>query len=230
MLETSAELSRYLLLITLSLLCSYIVISFGELMIHQNMMHGQHLPKFIYRIRPDIRELFESHAIGHHGHWYREFDFEPDPQGRYENILIRWKGATRATILFSPVAVLFFLISPVLAVTFIASIYLHSKLWNLLHSEMHIPKKSFFAKWGVFRWLARYHYMHHKFTNRNYNVVFPLADYIVGTNVKPRLKDLRQMLYLGYLIPRSASVKAKIEVRRTAVEKERAELLVQTGS
>jgi len=97
-------------------------------------------------------ELFKSHVIGHHGHWYREFDFEPDPEGRHENILIRLKGTTWAVILFSPVAVLFFVISPVLAVTFIATIFVHSKLWNLLHTQMHIPKRLFFAKWGVFRW------------------------------------------------------------------------------
>jgi len=58
--------------------------------------------------------------------------------------------------------------------------------------------------------------MHHQLTNKNYNIVFPLADYIVGTNVKPRIGDLCQMLYLGYLTPRSARVKAKVEVRRAA--------------
>ena len=223
------EIPHYMLLITGCLLCSYIAISFGELTIHKNLMHGKGLPKFIYRIWPYIVGIFKSHTIGHHGHWYREFDFEPDPLGRNENILIRPKGTLLALILFSPVVVLFFLVSPVLALTFIIMTFVHTKLWNVLHSQMHKPKLVFFAKWEVFRWLARYHYMHHQLSNKNYNIVFPLADYFLGTNVKPRIGDLRQMLYLGYLTPRSPRVKARVEVRRAAVEKERAALLRQTG-
>ena len=226
MTENITELPHYLLLITLSVLCSYIVISFAEVGIHKNLMHGKNLPKFIYGISPYIIEVFEAHAIRHHAHWYREFDFEPDPEGRHDNILLRPIETILALILFAPVVVLFFVISPVLGVTFIVMPFIHNKLWNLLHTQMHMPKPLFFVKWEVYRWLARHHYMHHQFTNKNLNVAFPLADYLVGSKVKPRMRDLRQMLYLGYLTPRSARVKARVEVRRAAVEKERAALLV----
>ena len=38
--------------------------------------------------------------------------------------------------------------------------------------------------------------MHHRRTNRNFNVVIPLADHLLGTVVKPGLADLREMLRL----------------------------------
>jgi len=49
MLAMLAELPRYLLLITISLLCGYIVISFGELIIHQNVAkRARQTPTEIY--------------------------------------------------------------------------------------------------------------------------------------------------------------------------------------
>lgn len=217
-------LLEYFLLIILCILFSYVAISFLERFVHKYFMHRK-LPKFVYRIVPDIIWVFESHAVRHHGKWYREFDFEPDPEGRYDNILIRPLDTLSGILIASPVILLFFIISPLLGGILLLMGLLHSRLWNMLHSQMHIPKPVFFAQWKIYQYLACYHYMHHQRTNKNFNIVFPLADYLLGSLAKPRLRDLRQMLYLGYLTPRSTKVAARVAGKRNIAEKRRTELL-----
>ena len=51
----------------------------------------------------------------------------------------------------------------------------------------------------LYRFLARHHVMHHRQTGTNFNVVLPLADYIVGTVAKPKETDIAEMKRLGYV-------------------------------
>jgi sterol desaturase/sphingolipid hydroxylase (fatty acid hydroxylase superfamily) len=47
--------------------------------------------------------------------------------------------------------------------------------------------------------LARHHYLHHRYPNKNFNVVFPLADYVLGTNARANEADLAGMRAEGLL-------------------------------
>ena len=82
---------------------------------------------------------------------------------------------------------------------FVASAFAHNRLWNALHRQMHIPEDVFFKDWKVYRFLARYHFMHHQMNGRNFNVVCPLADFVLCRTAKPRVRDIRNMLTLGLL-------------------------------
>jgi sterol desaturase/sphingolipid hydroxylase (fatty acid hydroxylase superfamily) len=62
---------------------------------------------------------------------------------------------------------------------------------------MHKPEQRFFADYPVFKYLARHHYLHHVHGNTNYNVVLPLADYVLGKVCKPSRADLRGMHRMG---------------------------------
>jgi sterol desaturase/sphingolipid hydroxylase (fatty acid hydroxylase superfamily) len=46
---------------------------------------------------------------------------------------------------------------------------------------MHLPKMRFVEKTNLFRKLNGHHLLHHRYMNRNYNVVLPFADLIFGT-------------------------------------------------
>jgi sterol desaturase/sphingolipid hydroxylase (fatty acid hydroxylase superfamily) len=59
--------------------------------------------------------------------------------------------------------------------------------------EMHKPEKRFFSHWSVYKFLARHHYLHHRYQNKNFNVVLPLADYVLGTSVRASRADLQGM-------------------------------------
>ncbi len=204
-------LSLVLLKICLAFLISYVTISFMEYFMHSQIMHKKFLPAWVYRQWSYMQQIFEGHAIRHHGRWYREFDFEPHPEGRHDNIEITPTETVWLFLVASPVWVTLLPFSPLMSATFIVTGLVHISLWNLLHNQMHIPQPAFFMNWSAFRWLARNHYMHHQFTNRNYNIVFPLADYILGTKVEPRTKDMRELLRLGYLQPKSTRAKARLE-------------------
>jgi sterol desaturase/sphingolipid hydroxylase (fatty acid hydroxylase superfamily) len=67
----------------------------------------------------------------------------------------------------------------------------------------YLAKKLTFARagphWSTYKFLARYHYLHHKYPHKNFNVVFPLADYVLGTHIRASTSDLEDMSRLGLL-------------------------------
>ena len=63
-------------------------------------------------------------------------------------------------------------------------------IWNKIHMEMHKPEDRFFTRWSVYKFLARHRYLHHRYSNKNFNVVFLLADYVLGTNARANEADL----------------------------------------
>ena len=68
--------------------------------------------------------------------------------------------------------------------TLLIVVCLHHFIWNQIHMEMHKPEKRFFSHWSTYKFLARYHYLHHRYPNKNFNVVLPLADYVLGTHIR----------------------------------------------
>lgn len=201
---------------------SYAFISFVEFQIHRHLMHRKRLPKWVYRVSAYILETFEAHAIRHHGIWYKEFDYEPDPQGREFNLDITLSETLVMIVCLSPVLGLFLWFFPWGCAVLLGVTLLHNQLWNLLHRQMHIPKDVFFRDWKLFHYLARHHFMHHRQTNRNYNVVFPLFDYIFRSVAKPELGDVREMLRLGYLQPKTDRGRVHLEKWRREVALHRA--------
>ena len=52
---------------------------------------------------------------------------------------------------------------------------------------MHLPKTRRLEKSWVFYRLNGHHLLHHRYMHKNFNVVFPLADLLLGT-LMPRAK------------------------------------------
>jgi sterol desaturase/sphingolipid hydroxylase (fatty acid hydroxylase superfamily) len=75
---------------------------------------------------------------------------------------------------------------------------------------MHLPKKRHVERSGIYFWLNGHHLLHHRYMNKNFNVVMPLADLLLGTmrlrskiafpqpqgpavpNVQPKVKKLKR--------------------------------------
>jgi hypothetical protein len=92
-----------------------------------------------------------------------------------------------------PAAALIALVSWQGALIFVGVITFHHWAWNKIHLEMHKPESKGFSKWPIYQFLARYHWLHHRYPNKNFNVVFPFADYLLGTRAKPNAADLKLM-------------------------------------
>jgi hypothetical protein len=196
---------------------SYVYISIGEHQIHKRLMHRKKLPAWVYRQFPYVLDAFEAHAVRHHTRWYREFDYEPDPVGRNENIPIPLKESLLMLVAAFPLWSPIFWVSTFGGCVFIATAFLHNNLWSVLHRQMHIPRDVFFRDWALYRFVAMNHFMHHQDTNRHLNVAFPFADFLFGTRTQPRFGDIREMLRLGYIKPRSELAKRWIRRTRQAI-------------
>ena len=204
---------------------SYVFISIGEHQIHRHFMHRKRLFAWLYKVFPYLSSVFESHAVRHHSIWYKDFDFEPDDHGRQENLDIKVVETVVMVVSTSPLWIPIFLFSTMGGCIFLATVVTHNRLWNVLHRQMHIPQDAFFKDWALFRYLARNHFMHHRTSSRNYNVVFPLADFLFRTKAKPTQADIREMLRLGYLRPTSDTVQELIDRIREATELQREQVV-----
>ena len=161
------------------LVLSCVLMSFIEHQVHKKLMHRRSTASF--------KRTFEAHALVHHRHYSEIFSDEPVARGEDEEIRLTVR---KAPLKAAPFAALIGLVSWQGAVIFVAVVVFHHWAWNQIHLEMHKPEQRNFSTWPIYRFLARYHCLHHRHMNRNFNVVFPLADYILGTSVRANEGDL----------------------------------------
>jgi hypothetical protein len=159
--------------------------SFAEWWIHRAVMHRRSLPEFIYRLLPYLGTAYRNHAVLHHAVYYAVYDHEPDDRGRELNLRFHVSDNVSANLLLSPLHLAYLLMNPLGSLMVVLIITAYMFTWNALHPEMHIPSNRWYFRHGIFRFLNRHHYMHHVYPTRNYNVVLPLADYILGTAARP---------------------------------------------
>ena len=170
---------------------SCILMSFIEHQVHSKLMHKKN---FLSGRNTAFKRVFEAHAIVHHGHYSQIFSDEPVAPGEDKEIRMTvHKGAIKAL----PVALILSLVSWQWAIIFIPTVCLHHWIWNKIHLEMHKPEQRGFSNWPIYKFLARHHYLHHIYPNKNFNVVFPLADYVLGTNASAKKADLNEMQHAG---------------------------------
>lgn len=75
---------------------------------------------------------------------------------------------------------------PILLGTFAAAcVYLHA--FNVIHRHFHAPTGGWLERRAFYSFLREHHRLHHRVRHRNLNVVFPLADLLLGTRLsRPR--------------------------------------------
>jgi Fatty acid hydroxylase superfamily len=170
-----------------------VLMSFIEHQIHRRLMHRKNM---LSGRLPAFKKVFEHHAMLHHGQYHQIFHDEPVPHGQDRHLRLSMKEGVLEAL---PIAVLMTTISWQGAMTFVIVVCLHHCIWNQIHMEMHKPEKRFFSHWSTYKFLARHHYLHHRYPHKNFNVVFPLADYVLGTNIRASTSDLEDMDRLGLL-------------------------------
>jgi hypothetical protein len=126
---------------------------------------------------------FERHALVHHRvfkadqtyHLMREHDRHTVP-------MAWWNGPALIVVGQIPFIILAAFVGgvPLVWGSFLASA-LYYATYEYLHWCMHIPGKRRVERSGVFFRLNGHHLLHHRYMNRNFNVVLPLADLLFGT-------------------------------------------------
>jgi hypothetical protein len=169
---------------------SCILMSFIEHQVHSRLMHKR---------TAAFERAFRAHALDHHQHYSKIFSDEPVARGEDKEIRLT---VHKAPIKAIPVAALIALVSWQGAIVFVAVVCLHHWLWNQIHLQMHKPEQRVFRKWPVYKFLSRYHWLHHRYQDKNFNVVFPFADYVLGTSAKANAADrVRMQEQLEMLVP-----------------------------
>src|SRR6266850_1198938 len=145
-----------------------------EWVLHRYVMH-QRVGPFVYP--------FERHALVHHRvfkadqtyHLIREEDRKTVP-------MAWWNGPALVVAAQGPFILLAFFAGgiPLVCGTFLATA-LYYAAYEYLHWCMHVPAKRSLERNGLFFRLNGHHLLHHRYMNRNFNVVLPLADLLFGT-------------------------------------------------
>ncbi len=161
---------------------SAVLMSFIEHFVHSKLMHRMSIAAF--------KRTFEAHALVHHKHYTKIFCDEPVAPGEDKEIRLTVR---KAPIKALPIAAVIALFSWQGAVIFIATVVFHHWAWNKIHLEMHKPEQRGFSNWRIYKFLQQYHWLHHRYQDKNFNVVFPFADYVLGTSVRATEADLRYM-------------------------------------
>ncbi len=168
---------------------SCILMSFIEHQVHSRLMHRRSFARF--------ERTFQAHAIVHHKEHYSEhFTDEPVPVGEDKEIRLTVQKAPIKAIPFALVIAIF---SWPGALIFVFVATMHHWIWNKIHLEMHKPEHRGFSNWPIYKYLARYHWLHHKYPSKNFNVVIPFADFVLGTCAKASNHDLEEMYQLGFV-------------------------------
>lgn len=148
--------------------------SFFEWTLHRFLMHRP-IGKFDYP--------YKTHALTHHrifkaDHTYhvcREEDAKLIP-------MAWWNGPALVLVTQIPFLILCMIIGrwPILlGSTLACSLYYCT--YEYLHWCMHLPKKRNLERSGIFFRLNGHHLLHHRYMHKNFNVVLPLADLLLGT-------------------------------------------------
>jgi hypothetical protein len=174
------------------LVLSCVLMSFIEHQVHAKLMHRRN---YFSDRSAKYKRVFEAHAMVHHKHYSKIFSDEPVPVGEDQEIRLTVRKAPMKSL---PVTIPLALIWWPGALVFMGVMTLHHWIWNKIHLQMHKPEERVFKNWSAYKFLAEYHWLHHRYPNKNFNVVLPFADYVLGTCARPKqaaLDCMREQLY-----------------------------------
>lgn len=148
--------------------------SFFEWLLHRFVMHKA-VGKFDY--------AFRAHALIHHKHFKADHTYHLVQEEHKATIpMAWWNGPVLVFMCVTP-----FLITSVIlgnwaiAIGAFISFSCYYGAYEYIHWCMHLPKKRQLEMSWIFRRLNGHHLLHHRYMQKNFNVVFPLADLLLGT-------------------------------------------------
>ena len=158
------------------LLLSIVYASLLEWWIHKYWMHT---PKFLYH-------AFDRHQLQHHvaRKSMKRFFVRPPEEVDYkfsESSFMPWLFVIHLPLF----ALIGWLAGWPAAAGFMIGSGTYLFLYELLHWAMHVPKSHKFHQWihknAYFRYICELHRIHHYRAWQNYNVVMPIADFLLRT-------------------------------------------------
>jgi hypothetical protein len=182
--------------------------SFFEWVLHRYLMHKPAGP---------FRYPFERHTLIHHQIFKADHTYHLHKEEHKHTIpMAWWNGPVLIGICQLP-----FIIAAIASEKWgllcgaAISCTIYYGAYEYMHWCMHLPKKRHVEQSWIFYRLNGHHLLHHRYMHKNFNVVMPLADLLLGTlmlrskvkfkqaegpavpNVQPRERRFRFRLPFG---------------------------------
>lgn len=158
----------------ISSLCWILYGSFFEWYWHKYWMHQPRFP----------REAFRGHTIVHHGLYRGDESFYLDEGDHPNHILL--KPYALPGIVLAHVPLIWAIeryVAPHTAIGALVAMVLYFVIYEYMHWNMHVPRRQFVERFRWFQFLRTHHQLHHRYYQKNFCVLFPLADWMLGTLV-----------------------------------------------
>ena len=111
------------------------------------------------------------------------FSDEPVAPGEDKEIRLTVR---KAPIKALPVALVIALFSWLGAAIFVGTMVFHHWAWNKIHLEMHKPEQRNFSRWRIYGFLARNHWLHHRYPDKNFNELSQKLQELTGSGNKTK--------------------------------------------
>jgi hypothetical protein len=158
--------------VLLGFLATCIYASFMEWFVHRVGMHTKHLSKWAFR----------RHAIQHHAERRSLKRFYAPTT---EHTVYRAWESSAVPVLWIAHFPLYWLVATLVnfwaAVGVAAGAAFYITYYEVLHFYVHTPRGHWFQRTRLFHFYCEYHRLHHHRAKWNYNLVMPLADWVLGT-------------------------------------------------
>ncbi len=155
--------------------------SICEWLLHRFIMHK---PSF------GLRYAYNAHHKVHHVIFKADKSYHLQKKSDKNTIpMAWWNGVVIAFLSSLPLTIIgwkYFFINYVVALCYYG-------VYETLHWYMHLPKRRKIEYRNWYRKLNGHHILHHRYTNKNFNVVLPFADLIFGTLVKKSPVKFKQV-------------------------------------
>jgi hypothetical protein len=138
---------------------------------------------FMHRPSFNFRYPYERHALIHHRIFRADHTYHLIKDEDKKTIpMAWWNGPVLVSVGLLPFLIFAFfahkwgvLCGAAMACTAYYAAY------EYIHWCMHLPRRRHVERSGIFFRLNGHHLLHHRYMNRNFNVVLPLADLFLGT-------------------------------------------------
>jgi len=196
-------MTSFLLWLGIGVATGMVASSFFEWTLHRFFMH-----------RPicGFRYPFERHTLVHHQIFKADASYHLIHEQDKQTIpMAWWNGPVLVLVGLVPFLIAsFFLQRWALLCGAALAFSLYYGAYEYLHWCMHLPKSRRLERSWIFRRLNGHHILHHRYMQKNFNVVLPLADLLLGTlrvrakflftqpqgpavpNVQPRARKLKR--------------------------------------
>jgi len=152
-----------------------VLVNLNEWHIHRNVLHRRTWP---------LEVLFWRHTPEHHVIFVRD-DMAMRSAQEFRLVLIPFYGILAIFVTTLPLtAALWLLVSPNVALLWVASTMGYVVAYEWLHLAYHLPATNPIGRSRLIAKLRRHHAVHHTpelMQRWNFNVTVPLADWLLGT-------------------------------------------------